>query len=1109
MNQALFSAAEIAALLAEPGQPPLTPTDEQRQVIESPIHGSTLVIAGAGSGKTETIANRVVWLVANGFFAPNEILGLTFTRKAAGELAERVRGRLLLFAERAMQAPLEREQATKVHELHEQLTRTLDLPEVSTYNAFASSLVQEFGSGQGIGGQLIDESVAWGIARDIVIGSTDPALASLGMSVQQLTQHVLTLSRDIADHLSDAETVRQALFAFDRVTALPYNEAALEKGVADGKVYANIAQQAETFAHTRVIVGLAERYAEEKARRGVLEFSDQVALALRALGASAASVPLLRHRHRVVLLDEVQDTSVSQTRLLSTIFAGHHVMAVGDPHQSIYGWRGASTESLSGFHSAFAGETSDQTRTLTLSTSWRNAVSVLQVANRAAMPLRREATVRVPTLSARPGAQQGLVESRYEETVADEAQAVASWMKQRRDEYRAQRDGEAPTAAVIFRKRKDMPLFAEAIRELGIPARIVGIGGLLETPEVSDVLSTLRCVWYADASSELLRVLTGPRFAVGPADIAGLKQAARWFSQRDYRHQRIDAAEYSVGVLETLDRDITLVDVLDLVGTLPEGHQSIKMISTVGMTRLREAHTMLRQLRSLIGGDVIELIRATVDELRLDIELEAHEKLTADTNAHARENLHSFIEAVRGFTQVSQDRSLRAVLEWLEHSEREDALPAFVPPPEPGTVQLITVHSSKGLEWDLVAVPRQSAGEFPSSPRSTRGELAAGTIPDVCRGDARSRPVGAWGEAETQHEARGAIDEYQAAQARLFAEEELRLVYVAYTRAKTALLLTGSFWGTRKTSLPPSSPLKALSGEYEATYASGYPEGEPVDATKLLDAPPAESAYAEAPLQSEPRTMQWPLDPLGIRRKRVEEAAQLVRETPPLVTPEIELLLAEAQQRAHHQAEIDLRRINASGFHDFVHDPLAARDLMLRPLPQKPYNRTRVGNLFHEWVERRTTTAIGTAMQLSIDDAIEAPINNDERDELQRLIDSFERSRWAHRQPISVEEQITIPFAGRRVVCKLDAVYEAKGRIEIVDWKTGRTPKSKAEREQRFLQLDLYRVAYALHRNIDPETIQASLFYVDSETELQHDTPHSLEALEALWIEAYGQLEAG
>src|SRR5690606_12220956 len=146
-------------------------------------HGTVLVVAGAGSGKTETIATRVVWLIANGFTSPGAVLGLTFTRKAAGELAARIRGRLVNFIERAREASLSPSQRVRIDALDALMNQSMELPEVSTYNSYAASLVQEFGSPVGIGGQLIDDAVAWGIAREVVVNSSDERLAQIGSGV--------------------------------------------------------------------------------------------------------------------------------------------------------------------------------------------------------------------------------------------------------------------------------------------------------------------------------------------------------------------------------------------------------------------------------------------------------------------------------------------------------------------------------------------------------------------------------------------------------------------------------------------------------------------------------------------------------------------------------------------------------------------------------------------------------------------------------------------------------------------------------------------------------------------------------------------------------------
>ncbi|WP_416447140.1 UvrD-helicase domain-containing protein [Leucobacter sp. HNU] len=356
----VFAPLRIAELLAGPDGQILAPTAEQRRVIEHPLAGSALVIAGAGSGKTETMANRVVWLVANGLVAPEQVLGLTFTRKAAGELGERISRRLAGFSaalgdaeERGLLSPPEIARAAA---LREQLSDGLDLPSVSTYHSFAASVVQEFGAAAGLASDaaLIDEASAWRIAREVVLASDDPALLDDDRSVAQLVSQVLRMDHEVADHLTSLERVDLVIDEFARVVELPYSEKEIGKPPT-GKVYAPVRDAVADVRSTALITRLARAYAEEKRRRGLMEFSDQLALAVRILDAAPDAVAALRRRSRAVLLDEVQDTSVGQTRLLSRIFAGLPVMAVGDPHQSIYGWRGASAEGLESFHRDFRG----------------------------------------------------------------------------------------------------------------------------------------------------------------------------------------------------------------------------------------------------------------------------------------------------------------------------------------------------------------------------------------------------------------------------------------------------------------------------------------------------------------------------------------------------------------------------------------------------------------------------------------------------------------------------------------------------------------------------------------------------------------------------------
>ncbi|KIP53773.1 ATP-dependent DNA helicase [Leucobacter komagatae] len=1146
MSEAVFSAARIAEILAPEGEQPLLPTDEQRAVIEHPLAGSTLVIAGAGSGKTETMANRVVWLVANGLAEPDSVLGLTFTRKAAGELRERIVGSLGAFVSRlgnlAELGKLSETELARARELQERLADGLELPDVSTYNSFAAGVLQEFGASAGLapGAVVIDEATAWRVARETLLASDDPELVTSELRTPTLIRHVIAMDRAVADHLTSFDRVDQLVAEFRAVTRLPYNDKE-DPEKPSGKVYAKVRDAVKAIEETPLITRLARAYGEEKQRRGLIDFSDQLSLATQALDAAPEALGVLRGRYQAILLDEVQDTSVGQTRLLAKLFGGMPVMAVGDPHQSIYAWRGASAEGLRSFHADFRG--GDAAATLTLSVSWRNPTRVLEAANAVSAELRANAVVDVPELRPRPGAGEGHVDVAFPETVHEERELLAAWMARARAEIPG-KNGEPPTAAVIFRKRAAMPAFSAALTEAGVPNRIVGLGGLLSTPEVTDVVSCLRCLWYADAGGDVIRLLAGPRFRIGVADLAGLRDAARWFAKRDIRQQPLaDEDRAADSVLPDPDREYTLIDALDAISTMRDlDHSALKGITEVGRERLREAGQLLRDLRQGVGGSTADLIGAVTHALRLDIELEANEARGAGAGALA--NIEAFTELAEGFLAIDTRGTLASLLEWVERAIEDDDVAEHVAAPLPGTVQLITAHGSKGLQWDIVAVPRMVTDEFPGSARSGSGWLRTGELPDELRGDRGARPQLNWRIATTQKELVERLDEYRTDLKERHAEEERRLAYVAITRSARLLLLSGSFWGGQTRPRTPSVYLRELQEGF-------FPEL------------PEESAYEADPSEIAELTANWPLDPLGNRApavfraanevlsaiaERSETAAGAAETADSTVAAEaaaegdgsgtaidatVRLLLAE---RAAAEAlaagttdtpSADLpERVTASTFHEFVEDPVTAERRRIRPVPQRPYRRTRVGNRFHEWVERRATTPGGTALPLIGLDPDEWDAGRSEFDteaELQPLIEVFERSRWAHRKPIAVELEVTLPFAGRTLVCKLDAVYSVEHpveapadragagestetRFEVVDWKSGRAPVNAAERESRFFQLDLYRHAYAQWAGIDPGRIDVSLFYVAEDIEIRGAEARSIADLEAVWLAAADKL---
>ncbi len=1107
-----YSAVEIAAALGQHA-----PTDEQRAIIEAPL-GPALVVAGAGSGKTETMAARVLWLVANGHVAPEAVLGLTFTRKAAGELAARIRQRLVQLGGSGLLG------SSTVVDAFTQ-------PTVATYNSFASSLYRDHAVliGRDPDGVVLREASAWQLARELVTSSRDDRLAEHDLSVDAITRSVLDLAHAVAEHDADIADVRRVITEFLQVADLPL-----------GDRYPRLDKFAPLLklGATLPIVDLVEKLQQVKRRDGYVEFADQVSLALSIVRRHAGVVEQLRERYRVVLLDEYQDTNVAQTWLLAELFGGTPVMAVGDPHQSIYGWRGASASNLDDVAVRFTSTRGEPVGRYSLSTSWRNGTAILQAANAMVEPLNARGGVAVETLKPSPVASAYPLDVAIEETLHEEARVVAAWFAARLAEPPP---GSAPdavdaegrplraSAALLMRNRTTQPVFLAALREAKVPVHVLGIGGLLEQPEIADLVSALAVIDDPAAGTELVRLLAGPRWRIGVADLHALSRIASWLRDRDLA-QRAFSDEVKARLRASVARTdgVSLVDALDFVATASDGHSQLAALSPAGLERLRDAGRLFATLRTRTALDLPDLVLTVEHELMLDIEVAAN-----PSRAMGEAPREAFFEALDGYLALADTATLSGFLGWLREAEWRENLSPRSEDPEPGTVQVLTIHGSKGLEWDHVVVPRLVADELPSKPRDgTTGWLKLGVLPYELRGDAADLPAFAWRGAESRKELLQRRDAFSAEVAAHLEREERRLAYVAITRARHRLLLTGSFWAGQTKPRGPSAFLL------------------PLEARGLIGELPTGPASAENPIVDEEGAEPWwPLDPFGARRDRVVAAAERVRAADAAVRGddrrgwqrEIDLLLAERAERLASSGRVAVPlRVPASSFKDFITAPAEVAERLRRPMPQRPYRATRLGTVFHRWVEQR----YGVGAMPDAVDGLDAEFDvavgglagaasgavagagsaeGIDPDALLALQATFERSAWATRTPIDVERELHLPFEGRILICKIDAVYSTDPEfdpvrdgsggpgaarrprsVEIVDWKTGKAPRDDADRAAKELQLALYRLAYARWAGLPLEAVTAAFYFVVDDAELRPESLPDEAELRALWRAAVG-----
>jgi DNA helicase II / ATP-dependent DNA helicase PcrA len=1028
-----------ARLAARLGMPP--PTAEQAAAIAAPL-APGVVVAGAGSGKTETMAARVVWLVASGRVRPEQVLGLTFTRKAARELAARIRRRLGQLAARGgLDATLAADPTVLDGE-----------PTIVTYDALAGRIVGEHALrlGREPAARLVTEAVAWQYATRVVeayAGEMDHVTHAPSTVAEQ----VLTLHGDLSGHLVDPprlrEIARQLRASVDALPTMPRMRGPYYQEVRDALAVQDARAQ---------LVPLVEAFRTLKRADEVVDFGDQAELAARL----AVEFPEVgageRERFRVVLLDEYQDTSHAQLVLLRALFgSGHAVTAVGDPCQSIYGWRGASAGTLTAFRRVFRTSTGADAGQSSLTTSFRNGGRILRAANRLAAPLRAEG-LDVPVLRSFDGRPGGDVVASLHLTADDEAADIAR-------RARAFWDGseEGRSAAVLVRNRSQIPRIESALRAAGLPVQVVGVGGLLATPEVGDIVATLRVIADPARGDALMRLLTGARWRIGPRDLDALARWSRILVRGD------DAPDADPD--EADDRSI--VDALD---SLPrEGWFSVD-----GGRRLAALSGELRTLRRMSGQPLPDLVHHAERTLGLDVEVAAR------GGASGRANLDRFLDVATEFAASGQAPTLSAFLAYLDAAESaERGLRPGEVEVVGDQVQVLTVHGAKGLEWDAVFVAGLVDGVFPAGHAADRAWLGRpGELPYPLRGDVAALPVFSLDGARDQQGARDAVRRFAQECGRAGRLEERRLAYVAATRARVLLVCTGYRWGDGKLARVPSAFLAEVREACDAGAGEvGVWVEEPGDANPLADVVD---------------DVHWPYDPLAGQRAAVEEGAELVRvagsgdDAADLLAEaeivaaaaewedEVATLLAERQRHATERpVEVPLpEHLSVSRLFRLREDPQGlARDIR-RPVPRAPAPLARRGTLFHAWLESRW----GSPRLLDVD---ELPGSADEGAapdrELASLQNAFLASEWAVRTPVEVEAPFELLIAGVLVRGRVDAVFATDGDgVEVVDWKTGRPPGGPAEQAVRAVQLAAYRLAFARLRGLPLARVGAAFHHV-------------------------------
>jgi DNA helicase-2/ATP-dependent DNA helicase PcrA len=958
----------------------VNPSPEQQAVLDLGLE-TIRIRAGAGTGKTTTVALVIANLVQNHGIDPERILGITFTNKAAHELADRIKAYLGEGMEEGRQA------------------------EVHTYHGFAAQILSEFGALAGVDTRL--RVITPTFARQI-LGETYHRTTYANLDITNL--HGLDKIRTLGDRMGD-----HLLTPDDLVPHIDPSD----------EVWLTRAEMLETL----------RRYDDDKRRLGVVDYSDLVTLSTRILTDHPGLVAEIRGRYRAVILDEYQDTNPAQRVLLTTLFGpspdgkGFPVIAVGDEDQTIYEWRGASAENFELFPSHFPSTDGGPAQQGALTLNRRSAPEILEVANQ----IRRRANPAAEDLVSHDPEAKGEVITHW----AGDAVAEADWIARK---FEALHQAGTPWSemAVLFRKNRDFAIVVDSMARHDIPVEVANLGGLLSVPEVADLRAWLTVIDRPEHSPSLVQILFGSRYRLGFADIAPLTAMLGGM-----RAEHVDADSVpGLSLLEAIEQ----VDIID--GLRPEARKGLEHFIGIYREILTESQ----------GASLVEICRLILDRTRAwqDVEsLPPNQRLTA------RLNLYRLLDLAEEWSPLKGRPSLAAFLDYLEAMEEEPAeeLDSAHLSGE-DAVALVTVHRAKGLEWDVVAIPAVTQKNFP---------VIGGTFPDPVRFPQFLPP-----DLRIDEALAGMPDD-EDGRKDFFREQndlgEWRVAYVAATRARKTLMVTGSYWyGLPEPTINAKTPseLFDLVEQHPVNRYEGH-----------VDQPPRPPLLRFAATGASP-------DPLfedgwdgAIRMAAHDEGALVMmagahdvsgpfRERVEVLTQT--LFDLDAAGSIAPPAE-KTRVVSVTGLVTYAQCPKQFFWSDVDPLPRRRNPAAVAGTDLHRRIE------LHQRGQVPFDDL--EPGLYDAMDEADGTggFKAFLDSRFATRQAALVE----VPFilrteGGYEVRGRIDAIYEEDGNWEIVDFKSGRRKDDPA----RMVQLQAYAMAAERYDfGIDrPREIDVSFAYL-------------------------------
>jgi DNA helicase-2/ATP-dependent DNA helicase PcrA len=931
----------------------IAPSTEQQEILDLGLR-TIRIRAGAGTGKTTTVAMVISNLVEEHGIEPESILGITFTNKAASELADKVRTFLGPNTDQGRQV------------------------EVHTYHGFAAQVLSEFAALAGVNSRV--RVITPTFSRQLLaVTFHHTAYQHLDITNPRSLDKIRTLADRLGDHLRSPDELLEV-----------------------------IDDSTDIGAPRREMLETISRYNTDKRRIGVVDYADLVTLSARILGEHPDLATTIRRRYAVVVLDEYQDTNPAQRVLLSTIFTdGFPVVAVGDEDQTIYEWRGASAENFELFPDHFRDGDGGRATEKGLTLNRRSSPQILEVANE----IRQMANLGAEQLHTEIVDPDSSVTTRW----AEDALQEADWIARRFEELHS---SGIPwrEMAVLFRKNKDFAVVVDAFARQDIPLEVANLGGLLSVPEVAELRAWLTIIERPENSAALVQVLFGSSYRLGLADLTPF---TRWVTSQDDGGSD-DEEVVAISLLESMDQ----LDSVD--GIRPRARKTLRHFMGVYRECLNESQ----------GRSLVETCRLILDRTGAWQNIEA---LPPNQRMTARLNLYRLLDLAEDWSPLQGRPSLSAFLDHLDAMEEEPAeeLDSAHLSGE-DAVTLVTVHRAKGLEWDVVAIPAVTHRNFPSGSQQFPDPVI---WPEHLPGEFRID--NALADLPEDDDAR---KEFFRERNRL---QEWRVAYVAATRARKHLMVTGAYWyGLPEPTTKPKRPseLFELVAQHHVSEEDGRAEEPPRPAILRFEtrgAPPDplfETGWEGAlrSVMSDPESMTRLAEELNLSDEYDQERQKLTDQ------------LFDLSKLEAVESPDDERVVSVTGLVTYAQCPKRFYWSSVDPLPRRRNPAAVAGTELHRRIELHQRGQVPFE-ELS-DDLYDVPGEAAGPGGFK----AFLSSRFAELDPILVEAPFILRLDNDyRVRGRIDAIYADGKRWEIVDFKSG-SPKDDPS---LLVQLESYAVA--------------------------------------------------